>query len=231
MCRLVIFILFASAATAQVTEPPILSRQTDAPPAPAAIRVTPVVRTVAAARKSIVMVKVLRIGLKDGVGTGVIVSESGSIITARHVVAGQSKVVIAIWDGTELSGEVVRTDPDTDLAVVRVRTKAKLDALRPAAAKGSLAGETVVAIGHPYGYANTVSTGVISALGREIRMPTGDTITGLIQTTVPLNPGYSGGPLLNLAGEFIGVNIAMREGAQGISFAVDAAKIAKLLSQ
>src|SRR5258708_16793259 len=82
--------------------------------------------------------------------------------------------------------------------------------------------ETVIAIGHPFGYTNTVSTGIISALGREIEMPTHDVITGLIQHTAAINPGNSGGALLNINGDLIGINVALREGAQNIAFAINA---------
>ena len=94
-----------------------------------------------------------------------------------------------------------------------------------------MVGETVIAIGHPFGYTHTVSTGIISALGREITMPTGDVLTGLIQTNASINPGNSGGPLLNINGEFIGINVALREGAQNIAFAINAGTVKSFLQQ
>jgi S1-C subfamily serine protease len=195
-------------------------------------RITPVVAAVQKTQDSIVSVRVPRSGLKDMVGTGVIVDEGGLIITNRHVVAASNRVTVVMWDNsTQMSGEVIHMDANTDLALVRVKTSKKLQALKPAPVNDLMPGETVIAIGHPYGYTNTVSTGIISALGREIRMPTGDTLTGLIQTSAPINPGNSGGPLLNINGEFIGVNVALREGAQCIAFAINAGTVERLLAK
>jgi serine protease Do len=92
-----------------------------------------------------------------------------------------------------------------------------------------MVGETVIAIGNPFGFANTVSTGIISALEREITMPAGDTLTNLIQTNASINPGNSGGPLVNINGELIGINVALREGAQGIAFAINVDSVKKVL--
>ncbi len=94
-----------------------------------------------------------------------------------------------------------------------------------------MVGETVIAIGHPFGYVNTVSTGIISALDREITMPAGDALTGLIQTNASINPGNSGGPLLNINGELIGINVALRDGAQGIAFAINAGTVTGMLQK
>ena len=103
--------------------------------------------------------------------------------------------------------------------------------MRPAPAKDLMVGETVIAVGNPFGYTNTVFTGIIAALGREITMPTGDVLKDLIQTNAPINPGNSGGPLLNINGEFIGINTAIREGAQNIAFAINAETITSFLQQ
>ncbi len=94
-----------------------------------------------------------------------------------------------------------------------------------------MVGEQVIAVGHPFGYLNTVSTGIVSALDREVTMPTGDVLQGLIQTDASINPGNSGGPLLNINGELIGVNVALREGAQGIAFAINADAVKLMLSR
>ena len=94
-----------------------------------------------------------------------------------------------------------------------------------------MVGETVIAVGHPYGYTNTVSTGIVSAKGREIPMPSGGRLTDLIQTNASINPGNSGGPMLNINGELIGINVALREGAQDIAFALNADTVQKVLSQ
>src|SRR5205085_2088984 len=118
-----------------------------------------------------------------------------------------------------------------DLAVLRIRSNKKLAALPLAPVDDLMVGETVIAVGHPFGYTNTVSVGIVSALGREITMPTGDVLNGLIQTNASINPGNSGGPLLNVNGEFIGVNVALREGAQGIAFAINTGTVKSFLRQ
>ena len=100
-----------------------------------------------------------------------------------------------------------------------------------APASDLMVGEQVIAIGHPYGYTNTVSTGIVSALNREVPMPTGEALTNLIQTTASINPGNSGGPLLNINGELIGINSAVRQDAQGIAFALNADMVQQVLSR
>jgi serine protease Do len=154
-----------------------------------------------------------------------------SIVTNRHVVGSNSRVPVRLFDGTELVGQVVVAETRWDLAVVQIQAEHKLKALAFARADDLEVGETVIAIGHPYGYSNTVSTGIISALQREITMPTGDTISGLIQTDASINPGNSGGPLLNIDGELIGINVALREGAQGIAFAINAGMVRAVLAR
>jgi serine protease Do len=94
-----------------------------------------------------------------------------------------------------------------------------------------MVGETVIAVGHPFGYRNTVSTGIISALGREVTLPDGTVLRNLIQTSASINPGNSGGPLLNINGELIGINVALRDGAQGIAFALNADAVQQVLSR
>ena len=112
---------------------------------------------------------------------------------------------------------------------MRIRTEQELSVLPLAPVDDLMVGETVIAVGHPFGYTHTVSTGIVSALGRDITMPTGDALTGLIQTNASINPGNSGGPLLNINGEFIGVNVALREGAQNIAFAINAGTVKTFL--
>ncbi len=124
---------------------------------------------------------------------------------------------------------MVFADSRWDLAVVRVNAGKALPALNLASTDDLEVGETVIALGHPYGYTDTVSTGIVSALGREITMPSGDTITGLIQTDASINPGNSGGALINIDGELIGINVALREGARGIAFALNANTVKTVL--
>lgn len=155
----------------------------------------------------------------EGAGSGLIFAPDGFILTNNHVVENASQVQVRMADGNEYSAQVVGTDPATDLAIVRAATSglptAELgnsDALR--------VGQLVIAIGNPFGFQSTVSTGVISALGRALRGHTGRLIENVIQTDVALNPGNSGGPLVDTRGRVVGVNTAMVAMAQGISFAI-----------
>lgn len=155
----------------------------------------------------------------EGAGSGVILAPDGFVLTNDHVVAGAKELSVTMTDGSVFSASIVGSDPGTDLAVVRVMTGnisyASLgdsDQLR--------VGQLVIAIGNPLGFQNTVSTGVISALGRSIRGSSGRLIENVIQTDVPLNPGNSGGPLVDSRGRVIGINTAMIYMAQGISFTV-----------
>jgi serine protease Do len=196
-------------------------------------RRSPVVEAVQKTRGSIVTVAAARGGgaREDISGTGVVIDERGFIITNRHVIGSDGQVAVRLADGTDLVARVLLRDPTCDLAVLRVRAGRKLPALALAPVSDLLVGETVIAVGHPFGYVNTVSTGIISALGRQIEMPTGEVLTGLIQTDASINPGNSGGPLLNINGELIGINVALREGAQGIAFAINAGTIKEMLSR
>lgn len=194
-------------------------------------RSTPIVEAVKKARPSIVTIKIPRSNGRDMVGTGVIIDERGYVVTNRHVVGGSKSVNLTLSDGTPLTAEVIAVEAAKDLAILHLDTKKKLVALSPAPVDDLMVGETVIAIGHPFGYVNTVSTGIISALNRDITMPTGDVLTGLIQTDASINPGNSGGPLLNINGELIGINVALRDGAQGIAFAINAGTVKGMLKR
>lgn len=190
-------------------------------------RADDVAEVVKKAGPSTVQVKVPRPGLKDLIGAGVVVRESGLIVTARHIIAASSSVNVVMWDESTLPGRVVWQDADTDLAIVQV--EGWHQALRPNLV-GLQRGEAVITIGHPFGYTNSVCTGVVSALDREVRLPTGDILKGIIQISAPINPGNSGGPLLNSKGELIGLCVAIRSDAQGIAFAVNATEVEKAVS-
>jgi serine protease Do len=197
-------------------------------------RRTPIVEAVEKTRAGIVAVKAEKDGgwgHKEIVGTGVIVDERGYLITNNHVAGGAESITVCLSDGTRLAGRVVMADANHDLAVVRIRAERKLQALRLGPSSDLLVGETVIAVGHPYGYNYSVSTGIVSAVGREITMPSGATLENLIQTNASINPGNSGGPLLNINGEVIGINVAVREGAQGIAFALNADAVQQFLSR
>ncbi len=228
--------LAALAALALLAPAAALAQETTATPAVAkreSLRFnSPIVKAVRKTKASIVTIRVPRPdGGKDLIGTGVIFDERGLIVTNRHVVGNHQRVNVRLHDDSELQGSVVFAEPRYDLAVVQIATKKDLQALKFAPVEDLEVGETVIAVGHPFGYRNTVSTGIVSALKREITMPSGDTITGLIQTDASINPGNSGGPLLNIDGELIGINVALREGAQGIAFALNAGMVKAVLGQ
>jgi serine protease Do len=170
-------------------------------------------------------------GRKETGGTGVIVDERGFVVTNHHVVASADRVLVHLSDGSELAATIVAEDARHDLAVLRLSTTRKLQALPFGTSSDLMVGETVIAIGHPFGYNNTVSTGIVSGLGREVTMPGGEVLRDLIQTNASINPGNSGGPLLNINGELIGINVAIREGAQGIAFALSADQVQQALSK
>jgi len=193
---------------------------------------SPIVKAVKKVQPSVVTIRVPRPGGgKDLIGTGIIFDERGYIVTNRHVVGGNPKVNVRLHDNTDLVGTVLVAETRWDLAVVQIKAGRELQAMPFGPVDDLMVGETVIAVGHPFGYQNTVSTGIISALKREITMPSGDTITDLIQTDASINPGNSGGPLLNIDGELIGVNVALREGAQGIAFAINAGMVKAVLSR
>lgn len=198
-------------------------------------RRTPVVEAVRKTRESIVTVKAVTKNEwgqnRERVGTGVLVDERGYVVTNRHLVAATSSSRVFFADGSELAARVAAEDPATDLAVLRVRPERRLKALPIGPSSDLMVGETVIAVGQPFGYTNTVTTGIVSALGREITLPSGQVLGDLIQTDAGINPGNSGGPLLNINGELIGINVALREGAQSIAFAIDSDTVKRVLSR
>jgi serine protease Do len=158
----------------------------------------------------------------QSLGSGAIIDAKGIILTNDHVISGASRIIATTKSGTELECEVVGSDADNDLAVLRVKNApASLPTLKLGTSSDVLIGETIVAIGNPFGFSNTVTAGVVSALGRTVRGNDNQRVyTDFIQIDAPINPGNSGGPVVNIQGDMIGIATAIIGGAQGIGFAI-----------
>jgi serine protease Do len=206
-----------------------VSRADDSEPFP---RRNPITEAVKKTKRSVVCIRVPRPGGgKDMIGSGVIIDERGIIITNRHVVGARRTVTVCLHDGSKLTGEVLVGESARDLAIVHVDAGRKLTAIPLAPVKDLMVGETVIAIGNPLGYTNSVTTGIISALNRQIELPSCDMLDGVIQVSAPINAGNSGGALLNINGELIGINVALHDGAQAIAFAINTGAIKSFLAR
>ncbi|MCH7989303.1 MAG: trypsin-like peptidase domain-containing protein [Planctomycetes bacterium] len=170
----------------------------------------------------------------NGMGSGILIDERGYIVTNYHVVKGVDSLRITLHDGSTFTARVINVDAIHDLAIIKIDSEKPLEVMPLGTSSDLMLGETVIAVGNAFGYEHTITAGIISALSRDVEVNETQSYKNLIQTDASINPGNSGGPLLNLEGEVIGINVAIRAGAQRIGFAIpidDARKvIAELLS-
>ncbi len=167
----------------------------------------------------------------NGMGTGVIIDPRGYIVTNHHVVDGVREIQVTLADGEHYTARLVARDPETDLAIIRISAPRPLPVIDIGTSADLMPGEPVIAVGNAYGYEHTVTRGIISALHRAVQVSDAQYYEDLIQTDASINPGNSGGPLLNIDGEMIGINVAVRAGAQGIGFAIPVDKAAGVASE
>jgi serine protease Do len=220
------------AAAALACLPPLYAPARAADPAvPFNPRHTPVVDVVRRVKGAVVNIHSERtVGQLDpagatpnrvnGMGTGIIIDPRGYIITNHHVVEDVNLLRVRLADGTAAAARVVARDLENDLALLKIEVNRPLPTIPLGTSRDVMVGETVVAIGNAYGYEHSVTAGVVSAVKRDVVLNKEMSYKSLIQTDASINPGNSGGPLLNINGELIGVNVAIRAGAQGIGFAI-----------
>ncbi len=203
------------AAASELRQSPIVKAIQRARPAVVSIRGEKTVAPAAAAAASGETARRV-----NGMGTGVVIDPRGYILTNYHVVEGVREIQVTLADESRAVATLVARDLDTDLAIIKVKVPAKLSVIALGTSSDLMAGESVIAVGNAYGYENTVTRGIISALHRAVQVSDAQYYDDLIQTDASINPGNSGGPLLNIDGEMIGINVAVRAGAQGIGFAI-----------
>jgi S1-C subfamily serine protease len=221
-------VMAAPLAVPQVVVAAVVAAPTPAPAAPVEARPKSVAQVVRQTRAGVVTLIGKTASGKPSFAAGVVVNKDGLIVTNAHVVRKSRWTRVVTCDNRTLDGEVLATHPDLDLALIRVPDAVAWQPILLAANPPEV-GEDVIVIGSPLGYKHTVSRGIVSALDREIELLTGVTLTGLIQTDASVNPGNSGGPLLNLDGELLGITWALRAEADGIAFVIPAQKVRGLL--
>jgi serine protease Do len=211
-------------------------------------RDTPLVRAVQLSRKSVVNIHTERMSAEEkdskffssksrkvtGMGTGIVVDERGYIVTNYHVIQDVDVITVTLEGGSSYEGRPVSYDRKHDLAIIRVTATEQLTVMNMGTSSDLMLAETVYAVGNAFGYEHTVTSGIVSQLHRDVEVDETQSYENLIQTDASINPGNSGGPLINLNGEVIGINVAIRSGAQRIGFAIpidDARRtIARLMS-
>ncbi len=156
----------------------------------------------------------------NGMGTGIIIDERGYIVTNQHVISGVDSLRVTLYDGSTYTAEVISLNVKQDLALIKIEASRTLPVIPLGTSSDLELGETVLAIGNAFGYEHTVTQGIISSLSRDVEVNEHQSYKNLLQTDASINPGNSGGPLLNLDGEVIGINVAIRAGAQRIGFAI-----------
>jgi serine protease Do len=166
----------------------------------------------------------------QSLGSGVLIDADGYVLTNEHVLAGATEILVALADGREFAAELIGADPETDLAVVQLQADGQLPVAALGTSSDLMIGETVIAIGNPFGLHHTVTTGVLSAINRSVRADENE-YHGFLQTDASINPGNSGGPLININGLVIGINTAIFREAEGIGFAIPIDRARKIAAE
>lgn len=202
-------------------------------------RRTAIVEAIGKTRDAIVNLRTLRViparfdddttGRVKGLGTGVLIDPRGYVVTNYHVVEKVDQIEALTSKNQRFKARVVTFDDRADLAVLKIDGRDDFPFLPLGGAGEPLLGETVIVIGNPYGLENSVSTGIVSAVNRELKLPNGEIFDDLIQTDASINPGNSGGPLVNINGDLLGINVAIRSNAQGIGFAIPTRKVQQIV--
>jgi serine protease Do len=216
-----------TASSASVT--PASGKATSINPRTWGPRHSPIVQVVQKVRGSVVNIHSERPGSAadssgkvNGMGTGLVIDQRGYIVTNHHVIDEVNSLRVRLADGSSHGARVIARDPETDLALIKIEVPQALPVAPLGTSSDLMVGETVIAIGNAFGYEHTVTTGIVSAINRDVALNKDMSYKALIQTDASINPGNSGGPLLNVMGEVIGLNVAIRAGAQGIGFAIPA---------
>src|SRR5688572_4203211 len=166
----------------------------------------------------------------NSLGSGFIVHPDGYVVTNNHVIDRARQITVELLDGRKLAADLISADAEADLAILKIKSDKPLPALELGDSSDLMICEPVIAVGNPLGYSHTVSTGIVSALHRELKDPSGRMmLTDLIQTDAAINPGNSGGPLLNAYGQVIGINTAVRGDAQNIGFSIQINRLRDLI--